>query len=201
MEWSWWSAGLVVLLARIQTTSSSLYSISDTLTLAPFTPVNLKCKSELLTEALTHPDLIIYWVTPTNQVVVQGDRVVNSTVYESCITRRGSLYISDPQHYQVLEGNGSLSIDAFGWADRGIYECLVLDQTADYGPEANSSSSRWPRQTAYNETSGSLKTYLSLEYNYRYHVYYWSLLCGVCTATGFLLLTLLCKLVYFILET
>ena len=84
--------------------------------------------------------------------------------------------------------NGSLKIDHVGWADRGDFRCLLLSINGSY-PEPLVT---WDSPAAARE---------HLDSDYRNYVYYWSILCGVCTAAGFLILTLLCKLVYFLLET
>ena len=124
----------------------------------------------------------LYWNTPLNLVVLRADSdltidVTNAT--RSC-TSKSVVEASDPEvgsRWSVTE-NGSLAIKNFGWNDRGNYSCF---QSAD-------EPLKEPR-------------FIHLDNDYRWHVYLFSLIYGVITAVGFLLLTLLFKLVYFLLET
>ena len=73
-------------------------------------------------------------------------------------------------------------IEDFGWRDRGLYHC--------YG---------WSRSYTDN---GEVKVVvnathkMSLDVAYRQRLYHVSLIYGVATASGFLLITLLAKFVY-----
>ena len=75
--------------------------------------------------------------------------------------------------------NGSLLIDDIGWSERGQYECLAYDDLGRF------------QSTFMNVT---------LEMDFRHNLYYLSLVYAVTTAGGFLLLTLLFKLIHFLLH-
>ena len=67
----------------------------------------------------------------------------------------------------------------FGWADRGFYECFV--------------------STGKNQ-AGYAKMNLTLDHVYRNGIYNLSLIWGFAFAGAFLLLTLLLKLIHFLLH-
>ena len=80
---------------------------------------------------------------------------------------------------QVID-NGSLVVRDFGWSDRGRYECLASDSRSGLYARSN--------QVVF------------LDGEYRQDLYNVSLVYGFATAGGFLLLTLLFKLVHFLLH-
>ena len=134
-------------------------------------------------------ELTFAWITPNHHLVFY-DPASNLTsnltpeqsevIFEECVPET-AFVVTEDDHLEVLS-NGSLFIDFFGWGDRGYYQCLVLDR-------------------ADNSSRVSRPFYVSLEHEFRNHVYYFSTLYAVTAAVGFLLLTLLYKLVYFLLET
>ena len=75
--------------------------------------------------------------------------------------------------------NGSLIINYFGWSDRGHYECVSYSDLVVF------------QSTAVN---------IVLDQTYRENLYYVSLIYGFATAGGFLLLTLLLKLIFYLLH-
>jgi len=94
------------------------------------------------------------------------------------------VYFSGGEDHVRVLANGSLLIDGFGWRDRGLYVC--------YG---------WSKDTedqvslAFNSTHS-----VKLDVGYRQRLYNLSLVYGFATASGFLLITLLAKLIYFVLH-
>ena len=94
---------------------------------------------------------------------------------EKCMNLRIRAF-STYEKTQILE-NGTLVINDFGWLDRGLYECLAYDELGRFK---------------------SVFTNVLLEPQYRTNLYYLSLIWGLCTAAGFLLLTLFFKLVHFV---
>lgn len=138
----------------------------------------------------TEDDLISYaWITPNHHLVFY-DPASNETsnltpeesevIFEECVPET-AFVVTDDDHLEVL-ANGSLRIDFIGWGDRGYYQCLALNR-------------------ADNSSRTSPRFYVSLQHHFRNHVYYFSTMYAVTAAVGFLLLTLLFKLVYFTLET
>jgi len=87
-----------------------------------------------------------------------------------------NVYTDWEGHYVVLQ-NGSLLIDTFGWADRGEFVCYI-----DNGI-----------------TNSSASIALTLNYHYRNRIYYLSLAFGFGSAGCFLGLTLLGKLLHYLL--
>ena len=75
--------------------------------------------------------------------------------------------------------NGTLEVQNFGWVDRGRYECLAYDDLGRFK---------------------STFTTVALVSDFRTNLYYVSLIYGFATAGGFLLLTLLFKLIHFLLH-
>ena len=94
-----------------------------------------------------------------------------------CLNRSNRLYYY-PDQCEVLS-NGSLLIHDLGWSERGQYECLAYDDLGRF------------QSTFMNVT---------LEMDFRHNLYYLSLVYAVTTAGGFLLLTLLFKLIHFLLH-
>ena len=126
-------------------------------------------------------DLI--WRTPSNQIWASNSNatVPHSQVrrcFKNATERKGSgswPFFSEARHV-YLDEKRNLVIRHFGWGDRGNYTC----------------------QTGHNE---EVVTRLHLDQGYRNYVYYLSLIYGFAVAGAFLLLTLLFKLVYYLLET
>lgn len=75
--------------------------------------------------------------------------------------------------------NGTLRISDFGYSDRGSYECFV--------------------STGRNR-AGSARIDLGLDPRYRNDIYNLSLIYGFAVCGAFLLLTLLFKLIHFLLH-
>ncbi len=99
-----------------------------------------------------------------------------------CLRSRWTgLYVVGYDRFGVDPADGSLSIQDFGWVDRGQYTCLVASQGGGLAGNATES--------------------LELDPDYRTEVYHFSLVYGFSTAAGFLLITLLAKLIYYLLET
>ncbi|TRY74044.1 hypothetical protein TCAL_05463 [Tigriopus californicus] len=147
-----------------------------------WTPVTLDCHLNTTSDVeLFHEDsdLVYVWMLPSNEIVLHPANW-SEELFKPCIPET-SFIVMDEEHLQVLP-NGSLHIDYFGWADRGYYQCLLLDRNT-------------------NETWESDKFYVALVHRFRNHVYYFSNLYAVTAALGFLLLTLSFKLFYFVLET
>jgi len=126
-----------------------------------------------------YPTPSVLWLTPRYELLrFKPDPV------ESCVPVEDEIILSDTirdysrweDHFRVLL-NGSLLIDQFGWRDRGPYQCYVDN----------------------NFGNDSAVVHLSLDHQYRNVVYYWSLVYGFSTAAGFLALTLLGKLVHYLL--
>lgn len=133
-------------------------------------------------DGIIAPDKLT-WVTPISRVVVFES---NSTLCQArhdltgaaCMTgihKRTSLSMhdGDPDHISVLT-NGSLRIINTGWSDRGRYECIT------------------------HNSSSIIK--LALHGGYRRGLYNLSLVYGFATAGGFMLLTLVFKLIHFLLH-
>ena len=95
-----------------------------------------------------------------------------------CLTKSRRLFF-DTQQSTVLS-NGSLYIDELGWSERGKYECLSYDGLGRF-------------QSTFVE--------IQLVDDFRTSLYYLSLIYAVATAGGFLLLTLLFKMIHFLLFT
>jgi len=125
------------------------------------------------------PSPSVLWLTPRYELLR-----FKPDPEESCVPVEDEIILSDTikdysrwkHHYTVLS-NGSLLIDKFGWRDRGPYQCYVDN---GFGND-------------------SLSVHISLDYQYRNVIYYWSLVYGFSTAAGFLALTLLGKLVTYLL--
>ena len=93
-----------------------------------------------------------------------------------CLTQSNRIFF-DPEPLIVLS-NGSLYIEELGWSERGKYECLSYDGLGRF-------------QSTFVE--------IQLVDEFRTSFYYLSLLWAVVAAGGFLLLTLLFKLIHFLL--
>lgn len=141
-----------------------------------FEPFSLDCVVNEEDESL---DKFI-WITPMGQIHVSNDDQACVTqanvVQDKCLNYMFRIYWANDQ-MQVL-ANGTLVIDNFGWSDRGAYECVAYDQYARFK---------------------SILTYVHLEPDFRQNLYYLSLIYGFTTASGFLLVTLLFKLIHFLL--
>lgn len=125
------------------------------------------------------PSPSVLWLTPRYELLR-----FKPDLEESCVPVEDEILLSDTikdysrweDHFTVLP-NGSLLIDQFGWRDRGPYQCYVDN---NFGNE-------------------SISVNISLNFHYRNVIYYWSLVYGFSTAAGFLALTLLGKLVHYLL--
>ena len=117
---------------------------------------------------------------------------------------------------RVLPHNGSLLIQDLGWNDRGSYRCFGWNElkeitkimsktkirkteTSLHTESKNQHISRHSRAETV-EFGGSTSIKLTIDGEYRHRLYQLSLLYGFATAGGFLLITLLAKLVYFLLH-
>jgi len=125
------------------------------------------------------PTPSVLWLTPRYELLR-----FKPDPEESCVPVEDEIILSDTitdysrweHHFSILP-NGSLFIDKFGWRDRGQYQCYV--------------------DNSFGNDSVSVN--LALNYEYRNVIYYWSLVFGFSTAGGFLALTLLGKLVHYLL--
>ena len=119
---------------------------------------------------------------------------------------------------KVLPQNGSLSIQNLGWSDRGKYSChawnniqhilSITNQTngdSRFPETLASPKDTIPRNQSYSSDpaaqeykGNSIK--LIIDNEYRWTIYRLSLVYGFATAGGFLLVTLLAKLVCFLLH-
>ena len=144
------------------------------------------------------------WIKPMGAIQFQSTSSNCSRqdviVEDKCLKLMFRIY-SRYEKSQIAE-NGSLTINDFGWSDRGIiydffpiffflifffsfsfiigkYECLAYDNLGRFQ---------------------SVFTNVLLEPQYRTNLYYLSLVWGFATAGGFLLLTLFFKLIHFLLH-
>ena len=161
----------------------------------PNGPVILNCGN------VTHMDFVS-WITPVNEIRIDSRdpiSAINSSrpsgclarhdLFESaCVPKEEYLVLSrivytsgGSQHAQILS-NGSLLISYFGWRDRGRYQCFAWTRKGDRGSITNTTVD------------------VGLRFEYRKTLYNVSLIYGLSTAGGFLLITLLAKLIYFVLH-
>ncbi len=142
----------------------------------------------------------VIWVTPDQQMLLSSPSALLSSNLRCNSSDDLKSTSSSPSPWQPqlsvhdasdprlwLSPNGSLTVEDFGWSDRGSYRCVVLAQTGD--------------DDVGDADNGVGQVDVTLDVDYRKHIYYFSLLYGAVSATGFLLLTLLCRLVYWLLET
>jgi len=125
------------------------------------------------------PPPSVLWLTPRYELLRYKPDPEESCVPvedEIILSERINDYSRWKDHLTVLP-NGSLLIDKFGWRDRGPYQCYVDNS---FGND-------------------SVSVHLTLDHHYRNVIYYWSLVFGFSTATCFLALTLLGKLVHYLL--
>jgi hypothetical protein len=87
-----------------------------------------------------------------------------------------------------VAANHTLTISDFAWTDRGRYTCWTTPTDSDDELESDR-----------NVTVATVE--VRLDPAYRRHIYYISLIVGGATALGLLLLALLFKLVYYLLNT
>ncbi len=122
------------------------------------------------------------WATPKNRLLVPSGFSLSSSSSDGdhCVSPDALLSPEEAGHVRVRE-NGSLVVGDFGWGDRGRYRCLLHSPDGDI------------------DLAGEVEVHLRAEY--RQHIYYFSLMYGGVAAGGVLLLTLLYKLVYWLLET
>jgi len=126
-----------------------------------------------------YPPPSVLWLTPRYELLR-----LKPDMEETCVPVEDEIILSHTiedyskwkHHFSVLS-NGSLFIDKFGWRDRGYYQCYVDNNFGNFSVSVN----------------------LSLNYEYRNIIYYWSLVYGFSTAAGFLALTLLGKLIHHLL--
>ena len=122
----------------------------------------------------------------------------------------------------MLPKNGSLLIQNMGWGDRGKYRCLAwnnIQQIADPLERNNITASHildiditsemkniHPSNVDSSETSRTAQRFegttikLKIDTSYRETLYTLSLIYGFAAAGGFLLITLLAKLICFLLH-
>ena len=118
---------------------------------------------------------------------------------------------------RVLPHNGSLLVQDLGWNDRGSYRCFRWNELKEIRKTMSktkirktkiSNSSESENQPIFRHSNaetlvqfgGSTRIKLSIDGEYRHTLYQLSLLYGFATAGGFLLITLLAKLIYFLLH-
>ena len=126
------------------------------------------------------------WITPSQLVVKdQESFYVTLDVNGTCVRE------PETGNHVGLAENGSLKLIGLGWRDQGTYRCLWQDP--------------WPLEDDNDGQATNMSEYrvaiLIDGIDQRRHTYHISLIYGFATAGGFLLLTLLSKLVYFLLET
>jgi len=170
--------------ARLSVMSSEIYqllncygaemtSFSNDTEVLVGSQIMLDCNSE------GFPAPSVLWLTPRYELLR-----FKPDPEESCVPVEDEIILSDTikdysrweHHFSILQ-NGSLLIDKFGWRDRGPYQCYVDNS---FGND-------------------SISVNIALNYEYRNVIYYWSLVYGFSTAGGFLALTLLAKLVHYLL--
>ena len=122
----------------------------------------------------------------------------------------------------MLPENGSLRIQNMGWGDRGKYRCLAwnnIQQISHLFQPKNIASSHILEKDASSKKEsvqlsnvgsftmpGTAQAYeeatikLKIDTTYRQTLYRLSLIYGFSTAGGFLLITLLAKLIFFLLH-
>ncbi|XP_040573229.1 uncharacterized protein [Lepeophtheirus salmonis] len=113
---------------------------------------------------------------PGCRVKVNGNRCGVLTVSDSLASNE--VVINYDKRITTMP-NGSLLIREFGWSDRGIYSCHATNA--------------WEEEQNY-------ETIVNLNPDYRSTLYYWSLMYGFISAAGFLIFTLVIKLIYFLLQ-
>jgi len=153
-------------------------------------PVALDCLSN---ETGVLPEYVA-WVTPIHEVRVSNLRENQAgsceprhqlfedpcvPVDEQLILSRVVYFSGGHDHIRV-EGNSSLVINDFGWRDRGLYRCYVWSRSPDGSVQV----------------LGNATHRVDLDVGYRQRLYHVSLIYGVATASGFLLITLLAKFIY-----
>ena len=122
----------------------------------------------------------------------------------------------DTKRIKVFAHNGSLLIQHFGWSDRGTYHCIPWNNLKDHRNVRNKSDTmveyttsrgeisdgHWEKVSLEIQDSGYGNTALdvALDLSYRERQYNMSLIYGLATAGGFLLITLLAKLIFFLLH-
>ena len=118
---------------------------------------------------------------------------------------------------RVLPHNGSLLVQDLGWNDRGSYRCFRWNELKEITKTMSKTKTRKTKTSNSSESEnqpisshsssetlvefgGSTRIKLSIDGEYRHKLYQLSLLYGFATAGGFLLITLLAKLIYFLLH-
>ena len=114
----------------------------------------------------------------------------------------------------VIPENGSLLIQNMGWGDRGNYRCFTwnnieqvlikisqnsLTSHPSYENEASRSQHNGSFQYT-NQINDEITIHLKIDTEYRQTLYRLSLIYGFATAGLFLMITLLAKLIYFLLH-
>jgi len=143
--------------------------------------VSIEPSSRVILDCISSgtPSPSILWLTPRYELlkwVPDAEPGCSPIAEEVVLNSNIQAYSQWEGHLEVL-ANGSLVIDAFGWRDRGEYLCYVDNTLANM----------------------SATIQLDLKYQYRNVIYYWSLAFGLFTATAFLALTLLGKLLTYLL--
>ena len=151
----------------------------------------------------------------------------NNVLHSKCVRKETYTVLSRIVYFgsnfegrvKVLPINGSLLIQNMGWGDRGRYRCFswnniqqLLDKMANskknlttfskHFPNVHNSSedvNGQPRDAAQIHSDG-LTLNLQIDTGYRKTLYRLSLVYGFATAGGFLLITLLAKLVCYVLH-
>ncbi len=174
-----------------------------TLSAAAWDSVTLDCPAAAEHSSSDGVSSQVLWVIPGNRLLFMGgsrsenegfNGTLNGTspatdapwVDDQCESEAAFLTVSETDGHLNVAQNGSLIIRDFGWADRGSYKCLVPAGDGD---------------GIVDEPEEGGQVEVELQATYREHVYYFSLLYGAVSASGLLLLTLLFKLVYWLLET
>ena len=119
---------------------------------------------------------------------------------------------------KVLPQNGSLLIQNLGWSDRGKYRCYAwnnMEQLSHASDETSITNhfpevaDRMENEMVRNQSNssqpatrihGGNSITLLIDTEYRHRLYRLSLIYVFATAGGFLLITLLAKLIYFLLH-
>ena len=130
------------------------------------------------------PDPAVLWLTPRLELItLRPDPghllcpgVQDSLSLCDTLCTEENAYKPWPGHFTLLD-NGSLLIDQFGWRDRGEFSCYVDNKLGN----------------------DSITLNIDLDPRYRHVIYLWSLLYGLVTCVGFLIFTMVCKLVHYLL--
>lgn len=130
-------------------------------------------------------------VPPAASFAVSDNSSALPVVSDSSCMPTDQLPTVEAGGHLAVARNGSLLVQDFGWRDRGRYRCLLRER--DRGDGGGDGGEDDFRQAGHLD--------VGLQVEYREHIYYFSLMYGGIAAAGMLILTLLGKLIYWLLET